>query len=74
MREAINRAIAEAMENDPEMVLGDLAEEGVAVLASSDVEEVPQVSDRILVFVRGRIQTEFDRESADRAKLLRAAS
>jgi len=56
-------------------LLSELRREGLAVVVcSSDLEEVLEVSDRILVFARGRIVAEFDRAHADRISLLAAAA
>ncbi len=56
-------------------VLEELRGQGLAlVLVSTDMEEVLALSDRVLVFVRGRIAREFNRESATQEALLAAAA
>jgi putative xylitol transport system ATP-binding protein len=45
---------------------------GVAIV-SSELEEILGVSDRILIFRRGRVATVFSREDATQKKLLLAA-
>jgi ribose transport system ATP-binding protein len=56
-------------------VLEELREQGLALaLVSSDMEEVLALSDRTLVFVRGRIVAEFDRARASQEALLGAAA
>jgi ribose transport system ATP-binding protein len=56
-------------------VLEELREQGLSlVLVSTDMEEVLALSDRILVFEKGRITTEFDRTQATQEKLLAAAA
>ncbi len=56
-------------------VLEELREQGLAlILVSTDMEEVLALSDRVLVFVRGRITAQFDRASANQEALLAAAA
>jgi ribose transport system ATP-binding protein len=56
-------------------LLTELRGRGLAVvLCSSDLEEVLEVSDRVLVFAKGRMAGEFDRRTADRVSLLAAAA
>lgn len=56
-------------------VLEELREQGLAlVLVSTDMEEVLALSDRVLVFVRGRIVQELDRTTANQEILLAAAA
>ncbi len=56
-------------------VLEELREQGLGlVLVSSDMEEVLALSDRTLVFVRGRVVAEFERANASQEKLLAAAA
>ncbi|HEX6355169.1 sugar ABC transporter ATP-binding protein [Actinophytocola sp.] len=56
-------------------ILSDLAGRGVAIIVvSSDIDEVLRVSDRIVVFSRGRVSAELTRAEADRARLTRAAA
>jgi ABC-type sugar transport system ATPase subunit len=56
-------------------VLEELREQGLAlVLVSTDMEEVLALSDRVLVFGRGRIVREFDRAHATQQALLAAAA
>ena len=55
-------------------VLEELREQGLAlVMVSTDMEEVLALSDRVLVFVRGRIVREFGREEATQELLLASA-
>ncbi len=56
-------------------LLRSMAEGGVAfVLASSDLDEVLALADRILVMRRGRITAEFTRAQATKAALIHAAA
>jgi ribose transport system ATP-binding protein len=56
-------------------ILAALASRGVTiVVVSSDIEEVLRISDRVLVFSRGRIVDELPRHRLDRARLTRAAA
>ncbi len=56
-------------------VLEELREQGLAlVMVSTDMEEVLALSDRVLVFVRGRIVREFGREEATQELLLASAA
>jgi ribose transport system ATP-binding protein len=56
-------------------VIEELREQGLAlVLVSSDMEELLGLSDRTLVFARGRILQELDRSKASQEALLAAAS
>ena len=56
-------------------LLSELRREGLAVVVcSSDLEEVLEVSDRVLVFAKGRLVAEFGRGQADRVSLLAAAA
>ena len=56
-------------------LLAKLREEGLAVIvASSDLEEVLEVSDRIFVFAKVKIVATFDRNSATQESLLAAAA
>jgi ABC-type sugar transport system ATPase subunit len=56
-------------------VLGELRAGGLALMVcSSDLEELLEVCDRVLVFARGQNVAEFDRKSATRASLLAAAA
>ena len=56
-------------------LLGELRAKGLAVaVCSSDLEEVLNVSDRVLVFAKGRLVAEFDRQQATRETLLGAAA
>ncbi len=55
--------------------IDELREEGLAVVvASSDLEEVLEVSDRIFVLAKGKIVAEFDRATASQESLLAAAA
>lgn len=56
-------------------VLEELRERGLAlVMVSTDMEEVLALSDRVLVFARGRIVREFGREEATQELLLASAA
>jgi ABC-type sugar transport system ATPase subunit len=56
-------------------LLAELRASGLAVVVcSSDLEEVLEVSDRVLVFAKGVLVAEFDRNSATRESLLAAAA
>lgn len=56
-------------------VLMDLADRGVAiVVVSSDIEEVLRISDRIVVFSRGRVSDVLAKGDIDRARLTRSAT
>ncbi len=56
-------------------LLAELRGKGLAVVVcSSDLEEVLEVSDRVLVLAKGRMAGEFDRRTADRVSLLAAAA
>jgi ribose transport system ATP-binding protein len=56
-------------------VLEELREQGLAlVMVSTDMEEVLALSDRILVFERGRVVREFNREEATQELLLATAA
>ena len=56
-------------------VLEELRAQGLAiVLVSTDMEEMLALSDRILVFVRGRIVREFERADVNQEALLGAAA
>jgi ribose transport system ATP-binding protein len=56
-------------------LLAELRTQGLAVVvSSSDLEEVLEVSDRILVFAKGKLAAQFTRQDADEASLLAAAA
>ncbi len=56
-------------------VLEELREQGLSlVMVSTDMEEVLALSDRVLVFARGRIAREFGREEATQELLLASAA
>ncbi|MEO6434814.1 MAG: ATP-binding cassette domain-containing protein, partial [Tepidisphaeraceae bacterium] len=56
-------------------LLDELRRKGLAVVVcSSDLEEVLEVSDRILVFAKGKLVAEFDRGQADQVGVLAAAT
>ena len=56
-------------------VLEGLREQGMALLlVSSDMDEVLSISDRVLVFARGRLVAEFDASQANQELLLSAAA
>ena len=58
-----------------EAALAELRAKGLAVVVcSSDLEEILEVSDRILVFAKGELVSQFDRHDADRVSLLVAAA
>ena len=53
--------------------LRELAADGAAILLySTDIEEVLQLSTRLMVMYRGRIKAEFDPAKANRAHLVAA--
>jgi ABC-type sugar transport system ATPase subunit len=55
--------------------LEELREQGVALLlVSSDMDEILLMSDRVLVFARGRLVAEFDSSRANQELLLSAAA
>ena len=56
-------------------LLTDLVKQGVAVLMiSSEMPEVLQIFDRILVLCEGRLIDEFSREEANETSIMRAAT
>ncbi len=56
-------------------LLTELVKQGVAVLMiSSEMPEVLQISDRILVLCEGRLIDEFSREEANETSIMRAAT
>ena len=56
-------------------LLAELRSQGLAVVvSSSDLEEVLEVSDRILVFAKGKLVAQFNRHNADQTSLLAAAA
>ena len=56
-------------------LLDELRAKGLAVVVcSSDLEEILDVSDRILVFAKGRLVAQFDRTNADQESLLASAA
>jgi rhamnose transport system ATP-binding protein len=56
-------------------ILDQLVHEGIAVLMiSSELPEVLGMADRILVVHEGRLAAEFDRDEADEARIMRAAT
>jgi ribose transport system ATP-binding protein len=56
-------------------LLAKLRQQGLAVIVcSSDLEEVLEVSDRILVFAKGRLVESFNKQSANQVSLLAAAA
>src|SRR6185437_7421689 len=56
-------------------MLRELANDGVAVLvASSDLDEVLTIADRILVMAKGRVVAEFDGRTATEHQLMQAAT
>lgn len=56
-------------------LLTELVKQGVAVLMiSSEMPEVLQISDRILVLCEGRLIDEFSREDANETSIMRAAT
>jgi ribose transport system ATP-binding protein len=56
-------------------LLAELREKGLAVVVcSSDLEEILEVADRVLVFVKGKQVAAFDRQDANQESLLAAAA
>jgi ABC-type sugar transport system ATPase subunit len=56
-------------------VLEELREQGMALLlVSSDMDEVLSMSDRVLVFAKGRLVAEFEAAQASQERLLSAAA
>jgi ABC-type sugar transport system ATPase subunit len=56
-------------------IISRLAAQGMAIIfISDDVEEIIAMSDRILVFRAGRVESEFTRHSFDREAMLLAAA
>jgi ribose transport system ATP-binding protein len=56
-------------------LLAELRGKGLAVVVcSSDLEEILEIADRIIVFAKGRRVAEFDRRQASRVSLLAAAA
>jgi ribose transport system ATP-binding protein len=56
-------------------LLDELRHEGSAVIVcSSDLEEILEVSDRVLVFAKGKVVAEFSGDEADEVSLLAAAA
>ncbi len=56
-------------------LMSDLASEGIGVvMISSELPEVLNVSDRILVMHEGRVTAEFSRDEATQDKIMRAAT
>ena len=55
-------------------MIGDLAKQGIAIiLISSECEEVMGISDRIVVFNKGKIVSEVERADFDKSKLIENA-
>lgn len=55
-------------------VISDLAEEGLAILLiSSEMEEVIQLSDRVVVLKKGKIITELEKEQISEENIMKAA-
>ncbi|MDU7650240.1 MAG: sugar ABC transporter ATP-binding protein [Anaerococcus vaginalis] len=55
-------------------LINDLAKKGVSIiLVSSDLPEVMGMSDRIIVFHEGKIESEFSRKDFDQEKIMLAA-
>ena len=56
-------------------LIGKLAKDGLAIiLVSSDLAELLSVTDRILVFARGRVVADMDASVASREAIMRAAT
>jgi ABC-type sugar transport system ATPase subunit len=56
-------------------LIGKLAGDGLAIiLVSSDLAELLSVTDRILVFARGRVVADMDASKASREAIMRAAT
>lgn len=69
------RGIDIGTKSEVHRLLGELVEQGIAVLMiSSEMPEVLGVADRILVLHEGRLVAEFSREEADEASIMRAAA
>jgi putative xylitol transport system ATP-binding protein len=68
------RGVDVAAKNEIYHLISDFAKAGGGVvIVSSELEEILGVSDRILIFRRGRLATVFSREEATQKKLLMAA-
>jgi ABC-type sugar transport system ATPase subunit len=69
------RGVDVGARSDIYTVIDQLRRDGLAVIVcSSDLEEILEVSDRVLVFARGQIVSEFARSSATEENLLAAAA
>jgi ABC-type sugar transport system ATPase subunit len=69
------RGVDVGARSDIYTVIDQLRQDGLAVIVcSSDLEEILEVSDRVLVFARGQIVSEFARSSATEENLLAAAA
>ncbi len=69
------RGIDIGTKSEVHRLLGELVEQGIAVLMiSSEMPEVLGVADRILVLHEGRLVAEFARDEADEASIMRAAA
>jgi len=69
------RGIDIGTKSEVHRLLGELVEQGVAVLMiSSEMPEVLGVADRILVLHEGRLVAEFDRDEANEESIMRAAT
>jgi ABC-type sugar transport system ATPase subunit len=54
-------------------IMIDLAKKGISIiLSSSELPELVNLTDRTLVFYKGRINAEFNRENMDEEKLVAA--
>ncbi len=68
------RGVDVEAKNEIYRLISDFAKAGGGVvIVSSELEEILGVSDRILIFRKGRLATEFSREDATQKKLLMAA-
>jgi ribose transport system ATP-binding protein len=69
------RGVDVGARSDIYTVIDQLRRDGLAVIVcSSDLEEILEVSDRVLVFARGQIVSEFARSNATEENLLAAAA
>lgn len=68
------RGVDVGAKNQIHRLIGDLAADGKAVLAiSSDLPEILQLSDRILVMAEGKVVGEFDGNTATEEQIVAAA-
>ena len=68
------RGVDIAAKSDVHALIRELAGRGVAVLfASSELDELSSLCDRVLVLFRGRVTARIEKPGLDRARLLHAA-